>query len=218
MGRGVLASGSLPNPIHTPISTYAMAPILLPSDPKVRGALEEALSRISPSGSALHLWERVFTDADRQRLGGDVEAAYCKYGTTGMWAQLNGVTPLRAILDVAHAINLLSETDYRWLLREIGGTAETRMPDRPHWNHTEGKLYFGKRVIRRVRINKKKTNIHRILDAFQAANWARRVDNPLANGAQQLHETLRTLNRKLKQIRFHSTEGGQSITWVAKTR
>jgi hypothetical protein len=195
-----------------------MAPILLPSDPKVRGALEEAFSRISPSGSAILLWERVFTDADRQRLGGDVEAAFRKHGTLGMWMQLHGVTPLRAILDVALGINLLSETDYRWLLREIGEMAETRIPDRPHWNHTEGKLYFGKKVIRRVRINKKPSNIHRILDAFQAANWARRVHNPLADDAQQLHETLRTLNRNLKQIRFHSTEGGQSITWTPKAR
>lgn len=195
-----------------------MTPLQLPSDPQVRSALDEALSRISPPGSALHLWERVFTDGDRERLGGDVEAAFRKYGTPGMWMQLHGATPLRAIIDVAYGINLLSETDYRWLLREIGETAEPRTPDRPHWNHTEGRLYFGKEVIRRVRINKKPTNIHRILDAFQAANWARRVHNPLADDAQQLHETLRTLNRNLKQIRFHSTEGGQSITWAPKTQ
>lgn len=76
--------------------------------------------RIRGSVSALHLWERHLTPEERDRLGGDVELAFRKRGTAGMWVALHGVTWQRAVVDVAHKIGFLCDSDHQWLLRETG--------------------------------------------------------------------------------------------------
>ena len=81
------------------------------------------------------------------------------------------------------------------------------------WQADMGELQLGDRTIRRVRVKRTPSNIHRILDAFQAAGWPRRVRNPLSLGQQQIHETLRYLNRNQEMIRFRSQGGGGAITW-----
>lgn len=69
--------------------------------------------------SAENLWERHFTAEERQRLGGNLNRAYCDCGGTAqMWQKLNGGTVVRALLDVAIRINVVSKGDYQWLLRE----------------------------------------------------------------------------------------------------
>jgi hypothetical protein len=61
---------------------------------------------------------------DQERLGGDLEKAYYKYGSAGMWAELRGVTPLRAVVDVAKILGFLRDEDREWLLRETGEILE----------------------------------------------------------------------------------------------
>lgn len=70
--------------------------------------------------SAARLWGQVLTEPDRQRLGGDLEAAWLLYGTVGMWQRLRGVSAARAIVDVAYELGLLYDHTRRWLLRELG--------------------------------------------------------------------------------------------------
>jgi hypothetical protein len=82
--------------------------------------VQTAWSRIQPFMAAARLWERVLTEAERQRLGGDLVQAHRQYGTAGMWARLRGVSPPRAVVDVAHALNLMDEATRGWLLRELG--------------------------------------------------------------------------------------------------
>ncbi|MBL8798491.1 MAG: hypothetical protein JNM56_31640 [Planctomycetia bacterium] len=67
----------------------------------------------------------MLTEEDRQGLGGDWEAAYRKYGTAGMWRALRGVSAERAVVDVAHRLNLLDARGCRWLLRELGEVLES---------------------------------------------------------------------------------------------
>jgi len=80
--------------------------------------------RIRPLVCAERLWDRHLTPQDRVRLGDDVQVAYEQFGTRGMWSELRGVTPYRAVLDVAEKLGLLRNEDYKWLLCEIGESVD----------------------------------------------------------------------------------------------
>jgi len=86
----------------------------------VQAKLCETDLRIRNRSSALQVWERSFVESDRVRLGGSFSDAYRRWGTIGMWMQVHGVSPIRALLDLARSINLLSPEDHRWLLRDTG--------------------------------------------------------------------------------------------------
>lgn len=90
----------------------------------VREQLKTCYLRVKAEISAWHLWERVLTPGQRERLGGDVKAAFAAGGTVEMWRRLHGVTPVRALLDAARALNWLDEPNHRWLLRETGEAVE----------------------------------------------------------------------------------------------
>ncbi len=88
---------------------------------KASKELELNAGRIGAFACAERLWERVLTNEERQRLGGDLQTLYRECGTAaGIWKKLRGVSDRRAIIDVARAINVLDEQSFRWLLREIG--------------------------------------------------------------------------------------------------
>ncbi|HVK08843.1 MAG TPA: hypothetical protein VM597_08720 [Gemmataceae bacterium] len=100
-----------------------------PSDPPsypepVLEHLQTNARRVQPFVCADRLWRLVLTPADRERLGDDLMAAYADGGTVGMWVRLRGVSPVRAVIDVAKALNLLDEATHRWLLRETGESVE----------------------------------------------------------------------------------------------
>jgi hypothetical protein len=182
-------------------------------------ALQLAAVRIQPINVALRLWERVLTDAERAKLGGDFEAAYAKGRAVGMWMALHNTTKARAVVEVAHKSSLLSDADYVWLRREIGEPVTplppTPPPVRPvpQWSPADGTLKLRGAVIRRIKVNQSPTNVQKIIDAFENAGWTSRIPNPLPHGQQQLHQALRTLKVGLTKIRFHSLEGGKSIRW-----
>ncbi len=175
----------------------------------------EAFLRVKAGAVAIRMWERLFTEEDRERLGGDLDTCFAELGTARMWARAKGVSMEQAVIDVARGLELMSEQTANWLMRELkieapGATAHT---DRPYWDAAQGKLRFGGRVIRTIRVMKNPSNIQRIVDAFQRAGWPTRVKNPLSRGQQQLHEALRSLNQGLKRIGFRSQKGGQAIIW-----
>ena len=167
--------------------------------------------------SADRLWERVLTDEEQQRLGGNLSDAYYRLSTAGMWMELRGVSVERAIIEVAHELSFLTESNARWLLREIGEDSPTPppTPEHPNWHRESGELRSGAQVIRRVRVMASPSNIQLILNAFQAAGWPSRIDDPLPDGPdqQRLHQAILSLNEGLDSIRFHVQEGGQAVTW-----
>lgn len=183
-------------------------------NPKVAQELQTQSLRIKPPVAATRLWERVLTERERQQLGGSLDACYPRLGTAGMWMRIRGVSLERAVIEVARELGFLDQPTATWLLREVGEELP-RSPSAslPAWDRKSGTLRLGKRIIRRVRVMKQPSNIQQILDAFQAAGWPTRVANPLSLGQQQLHESLRSLHRGLKKLRFRSQEGGQAITW-----
>lgn len=70
------------------------------------------------------------------------------------------------------------------------------------------------KLIRQVRVMKY-NHLPEILDAFEVRGWPRSIPNPLSADQQAVHDTVRTLNWRLRKIRFHSQEGGKSIYWEA---
>lgn len=76
--------------------------------------------RIKPFVSAQRMWDRMLTEKDQERLGGDLEQAYQAHGTAGMWMKLRGVSLERAVIDVAAGIGFLDQSTCAWLLREVG--------------------------------------------------------------------------------------------------
>jgi hypothetical protein len=87
---------------------------------RVVDELQTNARHIKAAMSAAWLWERVLTERERQSLGGDLVAAWRRYGTAGMWIQLRGVSAERAVVDVPHALGLITDGTWRWLLRELG--------------------------------------------------------------------------------------------------
>jgi hypothetical protein len=91
-----------------------------PPRPWLTVQLEELAVKLKNRTCAFRLWEGVFTQAERDRLGGDVETAWRQYGTAGMWLQLRRVSRNRAFADVTRSLNLIDEATHRRLLRELG--------------------------------------------------------------------------------------------------
>ncbi|TWU40060.1 hypothetical protein Q31b_34040 [Novipirellula aureliae] len=87
---------------------------------KAIAKFHEAALRLRGSTAAFYIWDRVFSLAEKDRLGGDLQEAYSQDGAIRMWARVRGCTDYRAVIDLAQKLNLLSETDHRWLLEEFG--------------------------------------------------------------------------------------------------
>ena len=175
--------------------------------------LEEARQRIRPAVMADRIWRRLLSDVDRQQLGGNLEQAWRRHGSVGMWMAVRGVSVERAIVDVACGLEVMSEHTAGWLLRELGEKENSHSIERPHWDVESGELRLGGRIIRRVKIRRVPSNIQQVLDSFQEAGWPTRIENPVGDDQHQLHLTLQSLNRRLDLIRFHSHEGGRAISW-----
>ena len=181
-------------------------------------------ARVKVFATAERMWDRLLSPAERRKLGGDLAAAYHRLGTVGMWAKARQTSDEQAVLEGSVGVGHLSQANYEWLQREMGiGPAKSNAepssaPPVPAWDKNTGELRYGGKLIRRIRVMAKPSNIQRIVDAFQEEDWLRRIDNPLSGGADQhrLHLTLQSLNQGLEQIRFHGHEGGRAILWAAE--
>ena len=182
---------------------------------EVANALNEARRKIGPATAADLVWRQLFTDVDRQRLGGNLEACWPRLGTIRMWMQARGVSIERSIIEVAQGLGFLDEAKADRLLRAVGEEEQAaRIPERPFWDSTQGHLRLAESTIRHVRVMNHPSNIQLILDAFQSAGWRPQIRNPHGDDQHQLHLTLQSLNRGLEAIRFHAQEGGRAVTWA----
>ncbi len=176
--------------------------------------------KLKAAASAHMMWERLLSDEDRASLGGDLETCWRSMGTVGIWMRLRGVSELRAAVDLGLELDHISAADHKWLLREIGESKTSSVRVLPSWNRDTGELQFGGQFVRRIARRMLAANIVLILDAFQKQGWPDRIDDPLPNGPdkQRLREAVRTLNKRLKVIRFRADGTGCGIVWeVAKT-
>ena len=145
-----------------------------PINPRVRKETELAYLRINNPASAQRLWERHFTAKDRARLGNDLEKAWSQHGeTVGMFMKARRVDQVDAIIEVATLLGFLRDQDRDWLTREWGLPANATTTDkRPVWRPDVGKLYWGREVIRSIRLfQKKPSNLQILMEEFDAENW-----------------------------------------------
>lgn len=156
-------------------------------------------------------WERHLTDAERQFVE---RHGLSEKTIDTIWAAVKGVSPARAVLDIAVASDLLSIADFQWLCREIGESDAIERP-RPKWDGQRGCLLWGEQLIRTVKPMAK--NVTKILAAFEEDGWPPRIDDPLPGDQrapdQRLRETVATLNEGLKVIRFRTDGTGEGVIW-----
>lgn len=92
---------------------------------------------------------------------------------------------------------------------------------KPKWDKDRGELSIDGEIIRNVKASAK--NLRYVLDAFEARKWPARIDDPIKpnfkdqGDPQRLHETLRTLNERLKKIHFETDGTGRGVRWKRKS-
>ena len=82
--------------------------------------LQEAALRIRTPMTANDIWFEMFTEIQRERLGGDFDAAYAKGGSIKMWSRVHGCTEVRAVIEIAYLFDFLTPHVREWLLAEAG--------------------------------------------------------------------------------------------------
>lgn len=192
-----------------------MSRTVVQPSPAAIGLLQLTFMRIKPPAAANKMWRERFTEADRRRLGGDMAPHYGANGTADVWVAANGGTLEAAVIEVGCLLGFLSDADADWLRREFGLTPLSKtLTDTPQWDSETGKLTFGGRLVRKIRRTARPSKGQRILDAFHAAGWKSRIDNPLPEATDhELHKAVQRLNERLSKIRFATQEGGMAVTW-----
>jgi hypothetical protein len=102
-----------------PVATDSLTP-----SPKAIQELRTCLYRIGSLASAQRLWDRHLTPSDRERLGGNLLRAHRKHDTFGLWSELRGITPDRAVVEVGQKLGFIRDVDVDWLLGEFGETRD----------------------------------------------------------------------------------------------
>lgn len=185
----------------------------LPISNEVAKELNAWRLRLIPAVVADRVWRQIFSDDERTRLGGDLQAAWQDQGTMAMYMHARFVTYERAMVDIAHGLGLMHPADYERLLLAIGGHQAGKL--RPVWNRDLLELSVGGTVVKKLRSANVARSICRVLDAFQELAWPSRIDDPLPGGSdpQRLREVVRSLERNLTLIRFNADGTGCGIVW-----
>ncbi len=181
------------------------------SDP-VAGKLGEIVERFFTLQNAAILWDRVFTETDRAKLGSNFDLAYDTHGLHGMWIQLHGGSRPQAIFKIAKRLGLLAPADEVWLARELGLADASPRSDRPLWNSARGELWYQGVLARKVRKMKTVSTVETILAAFQTAGWPDAINSPFGVHQTEMHDIIKSINRNLEGIRFHVR--GDEIAWT----
>jgi hypothetical protein len=82
----------------------------------------------------------------------------------------------------------------------------------PRWNREQGKLWLGEVLLKEFRDDA--DNVKPVLDAFEKAGWESRIEcpfPPVGPVKERMENTRKSLNKKLKRIRFRIK--GSGFTW-----
>jgi hypothetical protein len=179
--------------------------------------VEDTTLRIQNTIAARKLWNEIFNANDRRRCGNDLEVAYANGKVIGMWKAARGGTPDEAFLNAAHALGFLTDQARESLAQFVPGTRRKPDPARPCWNSETRQLTYRGKVVREVKRPKQAYNIVTILQAFEAAGWPPRIDDP--HGRKPSDENRRrdveNLNKLILVpiIRFECDGNGTGFLW-----
>ena len=99
-------------------------------------------------------------------------------------------------------------------------TPEPSGPPAPHWDRQTGELRLGARVVARYRGIA--SNVITVLDAFEAAKWAERINYPWEHPIDPdlLHNTIKSLNKRLSKgtLHFRADGKGHGFVWELAQR
>jgi hypothetical protein len=149
----------------------------------LRKSLESLLQKIYNETAKREMWANRFTANDRRKFpGGD--AALRKHNIIEMWHIARG-TPTwnECIVEVAHALGFINDARRASLLDDLGAKPSQakgggRSSAVPHWDDDARELRYRGKVVRVVLRPKQAYNIVTILQAFEAAGWPARIDDP----------------------------------------
>ena len=156
---------------------------------ELAAAVVEALQRlrdlIRSDTVKRELWTNRFTMADRGKFTGPEVAILRDHDTIDLWRIARG-TPTwnQCIVEVAHAVGLINASRREALLAELGAQPPAATPGSrrgaavPHWDEQARELRYRSKVVRVVKRPKQAHNIVKILQAFEAAGWPPRIDDP----------------------------------------
>lgn len=190
----------------------------------VRDELQKAYGRVQNLTAAERLWNRVFTDDDRRKCGGNLAKAWTPATglTVGLYCTARGTTADRALVEVAHALNFLNDRLRDDLLAALGERSAERDPEKPHWDKPARELRFRGAVVRKVPKLARSRNIVRILDTFEDDGWPQEIDDPLTSGGsdERRRRTVETLNKMMLKtwMWFECNGDGTGFIWRAAPR
>jgi hypothetical protein len=173
--------------------------------------LQRLVTALKGRASARRVWEQVLSPEERESLP---LSEFLRKHCVDQYVRLRQVSRIRAVLNLAYGIDLLTENQYRRLL-EASGEADCRQCGTPVWNAERCELSIRGRCVRRIRGRNVALNVHTILDTFQEEGWPARIDDPLTDGPNpgRLREAVRTLNKKLTGMRFRADGSGEGVLW-----
>ncbi len=187
----------------------------------LRESLEALLQKIYNETAKRELWTNRFNAADRRKFSAG-EAALRTHNIIELWHLARGTaTWNECIVEVAHALGFINDVRRATLLEALeakpskkqGGGRSSAVP---HWDDDARELRYRGKVVRVVRRPKQAYNIVSILQAFEAAGWPARIDDP--HHRKPNDETRRrdvsNLNKGLDaSLRFACDGTGTGFLW-----
>lgn len=190
-------------------------------------SLEELCLKVCNENAKQELWANGFTDADRAKFEGPPSEVLMMHKVPVLWHLARG-TPTwnECIVEVAYALGFIHGPRREKLLADLGSKILKRSSSSgqaktlPHWDRETRELRYRGKVVRRVARPKQAGNIVPILDAFEAAGWPPRIDDPHRagrKGADGLRRDVSSLNEGLdtSRMKFASDGTGTGIVWLA---
>lgn len=198
-----------------------------PMPQAVQRSLETSLARIQNETAARELWTNRFTAADRRKFAEPWPAVWKKHTIIGMWHIARG-TPTwnECIVEVAHALGFLNGPRRESLLEALGADTHTGKASGararstaaiPHWDDDARELRYRGQLVRVVKRPDQAHNIAKILQAFQAAGWPARIDDPFRRQSsdQTRRRDMESLNKRLLKplLKFECDGTGTGFLW-----
>jgi hypothetical protein len=188
--------------------------------------LQEMTARFETPNGAEKVWEDVFSDTDRKKLGNKLNEAWREHGTVGMASKVWRCSRDEALIRLCEECGSYDAATLRRMRRDknlvVATNRKVRRSRRPRWNKEKGELQYEGKVVRCVRIGVA-THVMNILDHFELENWPRRIDSPLhpnkgvrvgpKGDSATLRDAIKSLNTGLTGIEFCADGRGLGVTW-----